>query len=184
MTDLPDRLASFSAAGPNRYGVVTDGGIVDLTPLFGHRFAGLKEAVEAGALDKVLAKAKGRVPDFTPGQIRYLIPSANPEKIICVGVNFPDRNVEYKDDLAKAARPSLFIRFARSLIGHDQPPIRPPESEQLDYEGEIALIIGNGGAGRCLCPPDRENGEDAGEGAADHRSDDRFRLTFLFRVPE
>ena len=145
MTELPGRLASFHAAGADRYGAVTDGGIVDLTPIFGNRFAGLKEAVEEGALDEMLATAKGRVPDFTPDQIRYLIPIANPEKIICVGVNFPDRNAEYKDGQAEAARPSLFIRFARSFTGHDQPLIRPPESDQLDYEGEIALIIGKGG---------------------------------------
>lgn len=145
MSDLPDRLASFHAAGADRYGVVIGDGIVDLTPHFSHRFEGLKEAVEAGALDDLLSAAKGRVPDFTPDQVRYLIPIANPEKIICVGVNFPDRNAEYKDGQAEAARPSLFIRFARSFTGHDQPLIRPPESDQLDYEGEIALIIGKGG---------------------------------------
>jgi 2-keto-4-pentenoate hydratase/2-oxohepta-3-ene-1,7-dioic acid hydratase in catechol pathway len=145
MSDLPDRLASFHAAGADRYGVVRDGGIVDLTPHFSHRFKGLKEAVEAGALEELLAAAKGRAADFAPDQVRYLIPLANPEKIICVGVNFPDRNAEYKDGQAEAARPSLFIRFARSFTGHDRPLIRPPESEQLDYEGEIAIVIGKGG---------------------------------------
>lgn len=61
----------------------------------------------------------------------------------CVGVNFPDRNEEYKD--GQTAPANLFIRFPRSFTGHGQPLIRPPESLQLDYEGEIAIVIGKGG---------------------------------------
>ena len=60
-------------------------------------------------------------------------------------MNFPDRNAEYKDGKAEAGRPSLFIRFPRSFTGHNQNLIRPPESEQLDYEGEITIVIGKGG---------------------------------------
>ena len=60
-------------------------------------------------------------------------------------MNFPDRNEEYKDGQAAASKPSLFIRFASSFTGHQQALVRPPESEQLDYEGEIAIVIGKGG---------------------------------------
>ena len=77
--------------------------------------------------------------------ITFEIPIPSPEKIICVGVNFPDRNEEYKDGQAAPPNPSLFIRFPRSFTGHDQPLIRPPESPQLDYEGEIVIVIGKGG---------------------------------------
>jgi len=60
-------------------------------------------------------------------------------------VNYPDRNAEYKDGKDAPPNPSLFIRFARSFTGHDAPLIRPPESPQLDYEGEIVIVIGKGG---------------------------------------
>lgn len=77
--------------------------------------------------------------------VTYGIPIPNPEKIICVGVNFPDRNAEYKDGQEAPPNMSLFPRFPRSFTGHNQPIIRPPESEKLDYEGEIAIVIGKGG---------------------------------------
>ena len=77
--------------------------------------------------------------------VRFEIPIPSPEKIICVGVNFPDRNAEYKDGQAPAANMSLFPRFPRSFTGHNRPLIRPPESEKLDYEGEIAVVIGKAG---------------------------------------
>jgi 2-keto-4-pentenoate hydratase/2-oxohepta-3-ene-1,7-dioic acid hydratase in catechol pathway len=78
-------------------------------------------------------------------QIKFLPPMRNPGKIICVGVNFPDRNEEYKDGNAAPSNPSLFIRFPSSFTGHNQALMRPPESHQLDYEGEIAIIIGKAG---------------------------------------
>ena len=77
-----------------------------------------------------------------------LLPS--PGKIFCIGVNYGGRAQEY-DDPADAAYPSVFVRFPPSFTGHEQPVIRPPESEQLDYEGEIVVVIGrhpDGKAGR------------------------------------
>ena len=140
------RLAAFHANGADRYGAVADAGIVDLTPLFGDRFKGLKEAVEADALAELAAAAEGRTPDFAEDEVSYLIPIADPEKLICIGVNFPDRNAEYKDGTKDAkAYPSMFIRFPRSFVGHGESLIRPPESEQLDYEGEVTIVIGKGG---------------------------------------
>jgi 2-keto-4-pentenoate hydratase/2-oxohepta-3-ene-1,7-dioic acid hydratase in catechol pathway len=79
------------------------------------------------------------------GSFRWDIPVPNPEKIICVGVNFPDRNAEYKDGQDAPPNMSLFPRFPRSFVGHDTLLTRPPESPQLDYEGEIAIVIGKGG---------------------------------------
>jgi 2-keto-4-pentenoate hydratase/2-oxohepta-3-ene-1,7-dioic acid hydratase in catechol pathway len=140
---LPPRLAAFHAAGRDRIGVVTETGIVDITDACPYQ--GLKEVVEAGALGEMIAAAEGGAPDFTEREVRYLIPIANPEKIICVGVNFPDRNAEYKDGQAAPGKPSLFIRFARSFVGHGQNLVRPPESEQLDYEGEVVIVIGKVG---------------------------------------
>ncbi|WP_375261172.1 fumarylacetoacetate hydrolase family protein [Palleronia sp.] len=145
MTQLPPRLAAFHANGADRYGAVTDRGIIDLTPEFGGRFKGLKEVIEAGALPDLLRAAEGRAPTYREEDVAFLIPLANPEKIICVGVNFPDRNAEYKDGQDAKARPSLFIRFPRSFVGHGRNLVRPPESEQLDYEGEVTIVIGKAG---------------------------------------
>ncbi|GHC23240.1 2-hydroxyhepta-2,4-diene-1,7-dioate isomerase [Kushneria pakistanensis] len=144
-TALPPRLAAFHAEGTDRYGVVTDEGIIDLSQEFGARFKGLKEVIEAGAIDELLTTAKDRSPSYREEDVTWLIPIANPEKLICVGVNFPSRNEEYKDGQAAPSKPSLFIRFPRSFVGHNENLVRPPESEQLDYEGEVTIVIGKGG---------------------------------------
>lgn len=145
MTQLPPRLAAFHADGADRIGVVTNAGIIDLTADFGTRFAGLKEVIEGGAIPELLAATEGRQPDYAQDQVRWLIPIANPEKLICIGVNFPDRNAEYKDGQEAPGRPSMFIRFPRSFVGHGENLVRPPESPQLDYEGEVTIVIGKGG---------------------------------------
>ena len=72
-------------------------------------------------------------------------PIRQPEKILCIGVNYAERNEEYKDGTAAPSYPSVFPRFARSFVGHGRAIRRPPESTQLDYEGEIAIVIGKGG---------------------------------------
>jgi 2-keto-4-pentenoate hydratase/2-oxohepta-3-ene-1,7-dioic acid hydratase in catechol pathway len=145
MTPVPARIAAFRAHGQDRYGVVTDDGIVDLTPEFGARFKGLQEVIAAGALEQVIGATQGRAVTHRTEDVTFLIPIAAPEKLICVGVNFPDRNEEYKDGQTAPGRPSLFIRFASSFTGHGQNLIRPPESDQLDYEGEVTIVIGRAG---------------------------------------
>ena len=145
MKPIPARIAAFRANGADRYGYVTDTGIVDLTPEFGSRFKDLQAVIEAGALEQLIAAAEGRAPGYREQDVDYLIPIARPEKLICIGVNFPDRNAEYKDGQAAPTRPSMFIRFPRSFVGHGQTLIRPPESEQLDYEGEVTIVIGKSG---------------------------------------
>ncbi len=144
MTERP-RLAGFSHQGVLKYGLVRQDGIVDLSARHGARWPSLREVIEAGALAKLADEAAGLPADYALSDITYEIPIPAPEKIICVGVNFPDRNEEYKDGQAAPSNPSLFIRFPRSFTGHDRPLIRPPESPQLDYEGEIAIVIGKGG---------------------------------------
>lgn len=138
------KFLTFSYENVTRYGLLHDRGITDLSRLYGDRWPGLREVIEAGALNE-LATSAPRLVDFREEDIRYEIPVTNPEKIICVGVNFPDRNEEYKDGQAAPSNPSLFIRFPRSFVGHKEALIRPPESLQFDYEGEIVLVIGKAG---------------------------------------
>ena len=142
---MTTKLASFTINGRAAYGAITDDGVVDLSTRFGARWPTLKQVIEAGALGELVAEAAEMKPDYPVSAITYDIPIPQPEKIICVGVNFPDRNAEYKDGQEAPPNPSLFIRFPRSFTGHDQPLVRPPESEQLDYEGEIVIVIGKGG---------------------------------------
>ncbi|MDX8467106.1 fumarylacetoacetate hydrolase family protein [Mesorhizobium sp. VK23B] len=138
------RLAAFTVGGKTRYGAITGKGVVDLAAR--HReWPTLREVIEAGALSKLAEEAEGLAADFPLDAITYEIPVPSPEKIICVGVNYPDRNEEYKDGQAAPSNPSLFIRFPRSFVGHGAPLVRPPESPQLDYEGEIVIVIGKAG---------------------------------------
>jgi len=75
--------------------------------------------------------------------IRLLPPLSRPGKIICVGLNYADHTKE--SPYEQPDYPTFFPRFASTLIGCDEPIIRPKASEQLDYEGELAVIIGKGG---------------------------------------
>ena len=134
------RLATYTADGETFYGAVRDTGMMALSPLF-PQWLTLRDVIEAGALGE-LACVDAKV---THKEFTYQIPIPNPEKIICVGVNFPDRNAEYKDGQEAPPNMSLFPRFPRSFTGHDRPLIRPPESHKLDYEGEIAVVIGKAG---------------------------------------
>lgn len=141
----PARLATFTADGKTRYGAITANGAVDLSALHGAEWPTLREVIEAGALGRLAEEAESRAADFGIDDITYEIPVPSPEKIICVGVNYPDRNEEYKDGQAAPGNPSLFPRFARSFVGHGADLVRPPESPQLDYEGEVVIVIGKGG---------------------------------------
>lgn len=145
MTSHPRFLSFSTADGRQGYGLVSGEGVIDLSARLGERYPTLREVIEAGALVQLAQDHAEEATDFALSEVKFEIPILAPEKIICVGVNFPDRNEEYKDGQAAPSNPSLFIRFPRSFTGHDQPLIRPPESPQLDYEGEIVIVIGKQG---------------------------------------
>jgi len=136
------RFLTFERKGRQSWGVINDNGVIDL----GERVGGdLHDVLKNGKLDEMKALASGLDVDFPSEVVRYLPPIMAPEKIACVGVNYANRNAEYKDGSEQPKFPSLFMRTPDSLTGHDQPLVRPPESDQLDYEGEIVLIIGKEG---------------------------------------
>ena len=135
-------LISFLHNNAARFGRLDGETVTDLTASFDGRFASLSDAANAGALAELYAADGASV---ALADVKLTAPLPSPGKIICVGVNFPDRNAEYKDGQSAPANPSLFIRFPGSFVGHGDDLRRPPESEQLDYEGEIAIVIGTGG---------------------------------------
>ena len=141
-------LISFLHDGQPRFGRLDGDAVTDLTELFAGRFDSLAAAANAGALAELFA-ADGTA-DLSLGDVTLLAPFSVPDKttpgkIVCVGVNFPDRNDEYKDGQTSQLNPSLFVRFPSGFVGHEDDLMRPPESEQLDYEGEITIVIGRGG---------------------------------------
>lgn len=146
---MTHRFIRFENEGHQKIGIV-DGDEVYV--ISDSRWPHLDAIVREGAYDAAAHSQGAHIPT---SEIKFLPPMCNPGKIICVGVNFPDRNEEYKDGNAAPLNPSLFIRFPSSFTGHNQALVRPPESHQLDYEGEIAIIIGK--AGRRIAESDALN---------------------------
>ena len=142
---VASRIATFAVDGSARYGCVTDRGVIDLSARWSKEFPTLREVIAADALTR-LAEDAARLPaDHALETVTWLPPIPAPEKIICIGVNYPDRNAEYKDGSDAPKYPSMFFRTPRSFVGHETPLIRPKASAQLDYEGELVLVIGKAG---------------------------------------
>ena len=136
------KLASFKSPKGASYGAVTSTGIVDLGRRIGNRFPDLKTLLGNNGLEdaKRLLDEKA---DFRESEISWLPVIPNPGKIVCVGLNYEEHRAETGRD--KTENPALFLRVAESQVGHRQPLLKPRESSQLDFEAEIALIIGRPG---------------------------------------
>ena len=137
------KLTSFLTENRHAYGLVTDNGVIDLSRL-SETPDNLCSALTDPGAEQLAVLGAELVPDFALDEISYAPPITNPQKIICIGVNYVNRNEEY-DDTALPPYPSVFLRTPGSLVGHRQSIVRPPESEQFDYEGEIAIVIGKPG---------------------------------------
>jgi 2-keto-4-pentenoate hydratase/2-oxohepta-3-ene-1,7-dioic acid hydratase in catechol pathway len=136
------RFATYSTGSGTFYGAVTEAGMIALNDQFPD-WPTLFDAVQADGLAQLSDAAKDRAVTHTDVQYEMVLPNAR--RILCVGVNFPDRNAEYKDGSAQPKYMSLFPRFASGFTGHNRPLIRPPENHTLDYEGEVAIVIGKAG---------------------------------------
>ena len=137
------KLTSFLTENRHAYGLVTDNGVIDLSRL-SETPDNLCSALTDPGAEQLAVLGAGLTPDFALDEISYAPPITNPQKIICIGVNYVNRNEEY-DDTALPPYPSVFLRTPGSLVGHRQSIVRPPEAEQFDYEGEIAIVIGKPG---------------------------------------
>jgi 2-keto-4-pentenoate hydratase/2-oxohepta-3-ene-1,7-dioic acid hydratase in catechol pathway len=137
------RLASFSVNERNSYGAVTSAGILDLGRRL-PKYPSLLDVFRAQAIAEARTVANAAA-DYQIKDVAMLPPIVMPEKNICVGINYPDRSAEYKDNREAPKYPNLFCRFATSIVGTEQPIVRPKVSEKFDYEGEVILVIGKEG---------------------------------------
>jgi 5-carboxymethyl-2-hydroxymuconate isomerase len=138
------KLLSFEIDGRTSFGSAVEGGIVDFGARVAHDYPNLASLLAGGGIPAALA-ASGDAVDFQLSDVTLLPPIPAPEKIFCIGVNYRERNEEYRDNSTAPIYPSVFMRTPGSLVGHGATIVRPPESEQLDYEGEIAIVIGKPG---------------------------------------
>lgn len=139
------RFLSFTHGGRTSFGAVKGGAVVDLGASDACRARSLKELIAADGVESARELVDHADPDHALSDIRFLPTIPAPGKIVCIGINYGKRNDEYEDASAAPRYPSVFMRTPESLVGHGEPVVRPPESDQLDYEGEIALIVGRPG---------------------------------------
>jgi 2-keto-4-pentenoate hydratase/2-oxohepta-3-ene-1,7-dioic acid hydratase in catechol pathway len=139
------KFITFDRAGRSSYGAVKDGGGVDVGARLGQQAPTLLDLIGKGLQAQAEEIVKREAPDFAIESVRLDRPLPAPGKILCVGINYLDRNAEYNDGSEQPKSPSVFLRVPASFVAHGQPLIRPPETRQFDYEGEIGLVIGKRG---------------------------------------
>ncbi len=138
------KLTSFRHHGTDTYGAVIGGRVLDLGALLGADAPDLKTLIARRLLDRAAALARAHQDAAVPlSAVTYLPVIPNPGKIVCVGLNYGEHVRETGRTVTED--PTLFLRVAESQVGHGQDIVRPPESTRLDYEGEIAVVIGEGG---------------------------------------
>ena len=138
------KFISFTYENKNSFGIVKEDTVIDLTQYI-DGVTDLREAIRKDKLNELSEMVSLTETGISLKEVKYLPTITNPEKIICIGVNYLDRNAEYKDDSELPKYPSVFMRTRESLVGHKEDILDPPESSQLDYEGEIVLIVGKDG---------------------------------------
>jgi 2-keto-4-pentenoate hydratase/2-oxohepta-3-ene-1,7-dioic acid hydratase in catechol pathway len=136
------RIASFTRDGREQYGTVHGEQIIPAGKAFLDVYPDLRAVLKGGVVNELDAHCE---PDHAFGltQCTFLPTIVQPQKIFCVGANYQ----EHQDEMGhkEAQNPLLFVRFWDSQVGHGSTVIKPSVSEQLDYEGELALIIGREG---------------------------------------
>jgi 2-keto-4-pentenoate hydratase/2-oxohepta-3-ene-1,7-dioic acid hydratase in catechol pathway len=137
------KFASFSTHQGPSFGIVRDGRVFDLGKRLDGGYPDLKALIAADAFGEAAKAAKGSEGDYALSEVTLLPVIPNPEQIFCVGLNYAEHVKETNRETTE--QPVIFMRLPASQVGHGQAMLRPPESQQFDYEGEIAVIIGRGG---------------------------------------
>src|SRR5215207_7138284 len=115
------RLLSFAVGDYTSFGAVNGDGIVDLGRLLGEQHPTLGAVLRAGELHRAISLGATSKPTISLAEVRYLPTVTDPEKIICIGINYGNRNEEYKDGAEAPKYPSVFMRTPGSLVGHLEP---------------------------------------------------------------
>jgi 2-keto-4-pentenoate hydratase/2-oxohepta-3-ene-1,7-dioic acid hydratase in catechol pathway len=137
------KLATFKIGNKETYGAVSAEGVVDLGSRLGAKFPDIKALLEGNGIAEAQSLFRGGRVDAKSADITFLPVIRNPPKIICIGHNYEEHRLETQRD--KSEHPTVFLRLAESLTGHDRPLLCPRESKAFDYEGEIAIVIGKPG---------------------------------------
>jgi len=137
------KLLSFEFAGRPGYGLLRNADIVDLGLRLGARAHNLRAFLALDDCAELLAAHASAPADCALADVALLPPIPDPGVIVCVGHNYEEHRVETQRD--PTANPSIFFRFAESLRASGTALVRPHESTQLDYEGELAVVIGKAG---------------------------------------
>lgn len=137
------KLISFLLHGKPTFGAVTDGKVLDLGPHFANRAGDLRALIAVDLLQEASAIAQSQAATLPYSDLTFLPVIPNPGKIICVGLNYDEHVRETGREVTE--KPALFLRVAESQLGHGEDIVLPPESDRLDYEGEIAIVIGMAG---------------------------------------
>lgn len=137
------KLISYRYQDQDSYGAVQGDRVIDLRAVFGTRAADLKALIAADLLAEA-AQAAAQAKESLPlADVQRLPVIPNPGKIVCVGLNYGEHVRETGRTITE--QPTLFLRVAESQLAHGEDIVLPPESSKLDYEGEIAIVIGRGG---------------------------------------
>ena len=137
------KLASYWVDGHPAFGVVREDGVITVSERLGVRAASLKQALANDLLPQIAAAAAKARPDHKLADITFLPVIPDPELIACAGINYRSHASETGRDIPK--QPSMFIRRANTLVGHEGAMVRPNVSTHFDFEGELAVIVGRGG---------------------------------------
>jgi 2-keto-4-pentenoate hydratase/2-oxohepta-3-ene-1,7-dioic acid hydratase in catechol pathway len=135
------KLLSFAVGGRKLFGAANGNGVVTLNDKIGE--PDLRSALAAGKLQAMRQMAKDAKPDHQLNDIVFLPVIPQPEKILCAGINYRSHAAETGRELPK--QPSMFVRFADTLVGHGGKMVRPTVSDNFDFEGELTVVIGAGG---------------------------------------
>jgi 2-keto-4-pentenoate hydratase/2-oxohepta-3-ene-1,7-dioic acid hydratase in catechol pathway len=137
------KLGTFRIGSKDTYGAVVAGGVTDLGSRLGARYPDLTALLAGGGLAEAQSAAKESRVDAQLADVTFLPVIRHPGKIICIGHNYEEHRIETQRE--KSAYPTVFLRLADSLTGHEQRLLCPHESKDFDYEGEIAIVIGKPG---------------------------------------
>ena len=137
------KLATFRIGDKDTYGAVSAEGVTDLGRRLGAKFPDLKALLAGNGIVEAQSVSRTSGIDAKLTDITFLPVIPNPGKIFCIGHNYEEHRLETQRD--KTTYPTVFLRVAESLTGHDRPLLCPRESKDFDYEGEIALVIGKPG---------------------------------------